>query len=129
MVASRAGRLEIVQLLLDQGAEGNAKDRKFEDTLLIKAALAGDADAVKFLIDKGAEINAKDSEGRTALSYAKQSRKKTFRRCSSLSYTLSDRYHPNKRGNFGFPPKLAFIIIKFLSGREDLNLRPPGPHK
>ncbi len=44
MVAARGGYMEIVQLLLDKGADVNARDKRFEATPLIWAALGGHND-------------------------------------------------------------------------------------
>ena len=61
--------LEVVKVLIDRGADVNAKDEKGETTLMY-AARSGNLEVVKFLVDKGADVNAKDSNGATALSIA-----------------------------------------------------------
>ena len=50
MVAARGGYMEIVKLLLDKGADVNAKDKKFEATSLIWAAVGGHSDVVELLL-------------------------------------------------------------------------------
>ncbi|RYP54743.1 hypothetical protein DL768_000567 [Monosporascus sp. mg162] len=68
--AAENGHKEIVQLLLDKGAEIDAKD-KYGWTPLSRAAEKGHKEIVQLLLDKGAEIDAKNNYGRrTPLSWA-----------------------------------------------------------
>lgn len=67
-------RIDIVQLLLDNGAEVNAKD-DFGETTLMRAAIADRPDTVRFLLDNGADVNAQTREGMTALMFAAQGMK------------------------------------------------------
>ncbi|MBI2825885.1 MAG: ankyrin repeat domain-containing protein [Planctomycetia bacterium] len=67
--AATKGHGEIVQLLLERGAEVGARDQN-ERTSLIWAALYGHADVIRRLLDAGANVNAKDYSGWTALDYA-----------------------------------------------------------
>ena len=69
MVASRKGYTEMMKLLIDSGADVNAKTIKGK-TALMDAAFIGKADTVKLLLVMGADINAKDEEQNTALIYA-----------------------------------------------------------
>jgi ankyrin repeat protein len=62
--------MKIAKLLLDKGADINAKDNTYGDTALIHLALDGFTNAVLLLQDRGADINAKDNNGDTALSCA-----------------------------------------------------------
>ena len=56
-LSSSAGQLQIVQLLLDSGA-----DRGMENDLAFRmAARGGHLDVVKLLLDRGADVNAYDS--------------------------------------------------------------------
>jgi ankyrin repeat protein len=62
-----------VKMLVDRGAEANARDSQGHTLLM----LAASSDAipiatVKSLIERGADLNAKDPDGRTALDFAKQ---------------------------------------------------------
>jgi ankyrin repeat protein len=69
IVAARAGRLDVVQLLLDRGADVREKDKKFGATPLIWAAL-GDTDnkaVAELLLAKGADPKARERTGMTAL--------------------------------------------------------------
>jgi ankyrin repeat protein len=63
--AAGSGCLDVAQLLIDRGANVNAKDGDGW-TPLIKAAQAGHAEMVQLLLDHGADMRAADNDGRTA---------------------------------------------------------------
>lgn len=67
--AAKYGHKEIVEMLLDKGADVNHKD---EDgyTALIIAADFGHKDTVRLLLDRGADVNAQTGNGETALTIA-----------------------------------------------------------
>jgi len=67
--AVAAGDIPKLRMLLDQGAEINARNKEGETTLMV-AALEGRTDMVRFLIEKGADLNARDGVGATPLLYA-----------------------------------------------------------
>ena len=69
LIAAKEGDKDIVELLLNGGAEINIKGL-FEETALHLSARNGHKDVVKLLITKGAEMNLKDSYTFTALDYA-----------------------------------------------------------
>lgn len=58
--------IEIVKLLLENGADVNARDIS-GITVLMHVSRYGYTEIAKMLIEKGADVNAKDNEGRTAL--------------------------------------------------------------
>jgi len=60
-----------VQLLLDSGADVNAKDRH-HTTCLMLACREGHLETVQLLIQKGASVNLQDYKGWTALTWAVQ---------------------------------------------------------
>lgn len=68
-LASVHGRVKVVKLLLERGAEVNAK-QKSELTALHLASLKGHTEVVKLLLEHGAEINAKQQSGITPLHYS-----------------------------------------------------------
>lgn len=59
--------VKIHKLLLDKGADINAKDNQYGDTALAHLALLGFTNTVALLLDRGADINAKNNAGETAL--------------------------------------------------------------
>jgi len=69
--ASRAGHREVVQALLDAGADLNIGKGKW-GTALVQAAETGQLKTVWALIGANADLNAEDQEGTTALMAAAQ---------------------------------------------------------
>ena len=67
-LAATGGHIEIVRLLLEKGADINARDIK--GTPLHWAASRGHLEVVRWLVENGADINARDEDGRTALHWA-----------------------------------------------------------
>ncbi|KAA0173052.1 hypothetical protein FNF27_05402 [Cafeteria roenbergensis] len=63
--AASEGHTDTVELLLDCGADPEAKDR-YGATALVRAAWRGHTDTVELLLDCGADPEAKDRYGRTA---------------------------------------------------------------
>ena len=78
MSAASAGHTEIVKILIDAGADVNAKTNPCiivnstfgEDTALMQAAIEGHCEVIKMLIKAGADVNAKDALNQTALTKA-----------------------------------------------------------
>lgn len=68
-IAARAGRAEVVELLLTMGAEVDARMMEGATPLLLSAA-QGDAQSVKQLLGKGADPNAATDEGERPLNEA-----------------------------------------------------------
>jgi ankyrin repeat protein len=64
--ASEEGHIEVVKLLLDNGADVNANDGGVY-TALMWACMQDYTELVKILLDRGADINVKDVFGQTAL--------------------------------------------------------------
>ncbi|XDG07628.1 hypothetical protein ABKA04_007243 [Annulohypoxylon sp. FPYF3050] len=64
--AAARGKLPIVQLLLDHGAEPNPR-KDNEIPALVKAAEGGQTDIVAELLKRGADPNARNRNGQTAL--------------------------------------------------------------
>ena len=64
--ATHKENTEMVSILLEKGAEVNAKNSG-GSTALIKASLNGHAEVVRMLLNNGADVNVKDDTGTTAL--------------------------------------------------------------
>jgi ankyrin repeat protein len=58
MTAVRTGKLDAIRLLIDRGADVNAKEEVRGQTALMWAVLENHPEAVKLLLEKGADINA-----------------------------------------------------------------------
>jgi len=67
--AARKPGLDIITLLLENGAALDSKNRDGA-TALMSASANGYMEVVKFLLEKGIDINARDNSGMTALRYA-----------------------------------------------------------
>jgi ankyrin repeat protein len=70
LVAAAAGRTDNVRLLLDKGADVNARTDNGQTSLML-AAKSAKKDTVKLLLEKGADANVRDQTGNRALEYAK----------------------------------------------------------
>jgi uncharacterized protein len=67
--AARTGRAGLVQWLLDQHADVNAKDETGV-TPLMWAALKGNSDVAQIILDAGADPNLKEESGMTTIMFA-----------------------------------------------------------
>ena len=68
-IVVRAGRIDDIGVLLDSGADINAKGDR-DMTPLHNAVMIGDMDVIHLLLDRGAAVSAKDEDGRTPLDWA-----------------------------------------------------------
>lgn len=67
---TRDGDFAKIQETVEQGADVNAKNTKFEVTPLMVVSLSGNLNLVRYFVEQGTDINAKDAGGRTALQLA-----------------------------------------------------------
>ena len=67
MVAASKGSMEILKLLIENGAALDVKNRQGGQTALIFAAHWGHTEVVRYLIAKGANLNVQMDDGWTAL--------------------------------------------------------------
>ncbi|KAK4693840.1 hypothetical protein P7C71_g3628, partial [Lecanoromycetidae sp. Uapishka_2] len=94
--ATSQGRLRIVRLLLEQGADTEATDSRHL-TALHRSAQQGHEEIAQLLIDFGADIGAMDAEGRTALYYAIINRKASM--SALLLNNNSSPQSPDRHGD------------------------------
>ncbi len=67
---SLLGNTQVIEILLDRGANVNLPDNRGGFTPLMNAAKRGDKKLVTLFLDRGADINASTSFGATALTFA-----------------------------------------------------------
>ena len=63
------GYVQITELLLDKGADVNARDQ-FNETPLMKAARSGNTACLEFLLNRGARVDDENDWGETGLMIA-----------------------------------------------------------
>ena len=100
-LAARRGWAEGVQILLDAGADIQARDRRGR-TVLMSALQSRNVETVLELIEKGAEVNARDNVGGTALSRAAG----PFGNAEVLKALLATKAEVNVADNNGMTPLL-----------------------
>lgn len=66
-----AERNDIARLLIDHGADVNAKAEN-DLTLLHTAAARGNLESARLLLEHGADINATTKDGKTPMAYAQE---------------------------------------------------------
>ena len=72
--AARLGKKEVVQLLIEAGANREAQSNN-RSTALIGAARSGEKEVVQLLIEAGANQEARDNDGKTAIDWAREQNK------------------------------------------------------
>jgi len=65
--AAYMNRLDVIKVLIENGADVNIRERIYNVTPLHRAVCKGHLDAAKFLIDKGADVKIKFKNGGTML--------------------------------------------------------------
>jgi uncharacterized protein len=105
-VASRNGHTEIVEMLLEKGADVNAKTNE-GITALIRASEKGHTETVARLLEKGADVNAKDSDGWTALMWASRNG-----HAETVTILLEEGADVNAKDNYFLGSTALDIAIK-----------------
>jgi ankyrin repeat protein len=96
--AAGKGRKKAVELLIQEGANLNARDR-LGDTALMNAALKGHIEIVELLISKGADVKLADNWGNTALiDSAKYARDST---CDIIALLVDNDADVNAKNKLG----------------------------
>jgi ankyrin repeat protein len=72
MGAAMHGDVQVVQALLDNGADCNVQGGEFGRTALLLAATTGSEETVRLLLEKGADVNARDHLGNSSLEWARR---------------------------------------------------------
>jgi len=67
IVAAREGHCEVAEMLLNSGADIEARDSEHTSTPLIWAVFFGHAPVAELLLQKGASVNAQNGYGSTPL--------------------------------------------------------------
>jgi ankyrin repeat protein len=94
-----ARRAEIVQELLNHGADVNHPDSYNRTPLLNAAADPDDPTCIKLFVNSGADVNWQDCHKRTPLGYAAK-----MGNCHNLSYLLSQGADPHIPDHWGHTP-------------------------
>jgi ankyrin repeat protein len=87
MRASDWGYLDIVKVLVENGADVNIQDKN-GNTALIYTSYYGYLEIVQHLIDKGVDINHQNKDGWAALQIAKK-----FNHIKLVNYLLNNKYY------------------------------------
>jgi ankyrin repeat protein len=74
--AADKGNIEILEVLIKNGADVNATDDEMGITPLMDAAYMNQVAAVETLLKYGADKNISDKNGKTAIEYATQRKNK-----------------------------------------------------
>ena len=98
-------KIDIINILLEKGADINAKDNYGRTPLMHAIQYGCSEEVIKILLEKGADINAKDNYGWTPLMYAIQYG------CSEevIKILLEKGADINAKDNYGWTPLMHAI--------------------
>ena len=130
--ACNKGSAEIVDYLIQKGADMNAKDNSGK-TALMRASMDGRAEAIDKLIEFGADVNAKDNSGKTALIRASiDGRKEAIDKLIEFGADVNVKDNKGKTAldiaKGGGHTKLVMKIQEFIIARE-LDKGPPPDYE
>ncbi len=121
LLATAQGHIELVELLLDKGADVNAKDKDGLTSLMVSIS-NGSIEIVQLLLARGADVNLIDDEGTTALIRAAQKGNSKI-----VQLLLDNNANVNAQNNKGTTALIAAAhqkkgIVKLLLGyKADVN--------
>jgi ankyrin repeat protein len=104
--AAAHGRVGIIRILLDTGADVNAKSHWRGFTPLMAAASGGQTETIQFLINSGADLKAKDLLGRTCLFNAVESRDE-----KTVQILIDSGADVDESDNWGITPLMCAVTI------------------
>ena len=110
-VAAGKGRLDVVQLLIDKGADVNAKDKQWGNAPLHYAMILIHPDMAKLLVDSGATINPRNNMNFIPLHYSAK-----FATIRVARYLLLNGADPYALNDDGEDP----LDLAILSGNSSL---------
>jgi ankyrin repeat protein len=135
MTCSWTGNPEAIKLLLDRGADPNAKEAPRGQTALMWALDQKHSDAARLLIEHGADVNAHSKNGFTPLLFAaKQGDPDTVRMLLKAGAKVNDgtplKNRPAVRraapaaddGDPDVPDSMTPLLMATISGHEDVAL-------
>ena len=102
-----------LSLILDRGADIEARDSDYKKTPLMCASESGSVEAVKILLEHGARVESRDYVGHTALSYAASNA-----RLDVVSLLLQHDSDPNLEDYNWTSPLIAAASGKSLCGKH-----------
>lgn len=91
---------EIIQLLLEKGADLNVQDQDHGWTPLHTAAIHGNAEVCRLLLEQGANTNIMDQQKNTALYYAEKYQHPQVKKCLSDFGGKSKKLEKNYRKDY-----------------------------
>jgi ankyrin repeat protein len=115
--AASRGHYDVVKILIDAGADVNAKPSKKAErgeTALIKAVLGGYSDVVKLLLENSAEVNATETNGNGETALMKAS---FYGNIEMMKILLAAGADTNIKNNDG---DTALEMAQSVKGREDV---------
>ena len=100
LIAAKSGYADVVEVLLQAGADPLAEDASYHDTAIYIAAMKGHLDVVKLIVSQGVDVNLRNSHtGETPLWVASMES-----RFNVMEFLLSSGADPNIADSSGKTP-------------------------